>query len=66
MVRRMIPVRNIETGQQTQVGEAAFGYFAAHFERLDQPAPDAPVEAPKTVTPDKSAPKRPATTTGKE
>ena len=66
MGARMIPVRNIGTGQETQVGESAFPYFAGTFERLDEPDNAAPVEAPKTRTPDKSAPKRPATTESKE
>lgn len=66
MGARMIPVRNIETGQETQVGESAFPYFAGTFERLDQPDNPTPVEAPKTRTPDNSATTRPATTESKE
>ncbi|MGW4406516.1 hypothetical protein ACWEJ6_20980 [Nonomuraea sp. NPDC004702] len=54
---RMIPVRHRETGQETQVGESAYPYFAGAYERLDQPAP---AEQTQTVTPDKSATKRPA------
>lgn len=59
MPPRMIPVRHRETGQETRVGESAYPYFAGAYERLDQPADKPP-------TPDKSASKRPATTTSKE
>ncbi|MEV6159418.1 hypothetical protein AB0L53_54710 [Nonomuraea sp. NPDC052129] len=64
MGARMIPVRNIETGQETKVGESAFPYFAGTFERLDQPAADPVDDTPSK--PDKSAAKRPATTESKE
>lgn len=40
MPRRMIPVRHKETGQETTVSEQAFGYFAEHYERLDQQPPE--------------------------
>lgn len=62
MPARMIPVRDKETGQELQIGESAFPYFAASVERLD--VPEEP--QPQIVTPDKSARKRPATTEEKE
>lgn len=40
MARRMIPVRHRETGQETTVSEQAYGYFAGHYERLDQQPQD--------------------------
>lgn len=52
MPRRMIPVRHRETGQVTSVSEQAYGYFAGHYERLDQPAEQAPAaDTPSAPTP---------------
>lgn len=62
MAARMISARDKETGQEIQIGESAFPYFAASLERLDEPAE----QQPPTVTPDKSARRRPATTEDKE
>lgn len=46
---RMIPVRSKHSGLETTVNEAAFGHFAADYERLDEPdAPPAEAEAPKS------------------
>lgn len=36
MPRKMIPVRHKVTGDETTVSEQAFGYYAAHYDRLDQ------------------------------
>ncbi|MFI6299545.1 hypothetical protein ACIBEJ_48680 [Nonomuraea sp. NPDC050790] len=46
----LIPVRSKLTGDVTTVNEKAFGAFAAHYDRLDQPAeadPPGEAEPPK-------------------
>lgn len=59
---RMIPVRHKETGQETQIGESAWPYFAGAYERLDQPAD----EQPAVDQPNKQARQQQATTSDKE
>lgn len=45
---RMIPVRSRISGLETTVNEAAYGHFAADYQRLDEPAdPPGKAEAPK-------------------
>ncbi|WP_179155003.1 hypothetical protein, partial [Microbispora sp. GKU 823] len=56
MARRMIPVQHRTTGEKTTVSEQAYGYFAAHYKRLDQPdaeqpTPDAEKPAEQTSEP---------------
>ncbi|MGA4989869.1 hypothetical protein [Nonomuraea bangladeshensis] len=56
MAARMIPVRNKTTGEVARVSERAYGYFAADFERLDQPAPqDAPEQTAKPAPTERPA-----------
>jgi hypothetical protein len=57
--QRMIPVRHRDTGLETLVGESAFPYFAAHYERLDE-------IAPALVQPNKPSMRRAAAKTEEE
>lgn len=55
MARRMIPVRNKETQETALVSDRAFKHFAGYFERIDEPAEQAPAPAP-AVEPAQSKP----------
>lgn len=66
MPRKMIRVRHKETGQETTVAESAYGYFAGHYDRLDeQPAQDAesPQEPAKPSPQGSPAPNAPDAST---
>lgn len=59
MAIRRVAVRSKTSGLVTEVAPQALRHFP-DYELVDTPAPV--VEPPVSVTPDKSAPKRPATT----
>ncbi|WP_326642867.1 hypothetical protein OG884_05760 [Streptosporangium sp. NBC_01755] len=61
MAIRKVAVRSKTSGLVTEVAPQTLRYFP-DYELVDAPSPTPVVEPPVPVTPDKSAPKRPATT----